>query len=422
MAGKRRMGRDPDPRGPSRPPIIVAPGATRREQRAERRRQKRRRLGAMGIAGLVLAGLVAAAAIGFGVNRATSGGGDKKPLGQTTVLLSVTGADGNAVESVLLAHDSRTKAGVELLVPAGVRTEVCGFGNQELGEIFALPEGQRLSRVAVSDLLGGVTVDGSWTLTTAQLARLVDKAGGITVDVDANVVQRRGDSRVVVLTKGPNQHLTGAHAVSYATYTGPGEEAAANLVRLQAVVEGLLAALPTSPTAVADTLRSLGRGATSTLGADRLADVLVGLKSDDLFPTVLPVHKLDTGSGPSSYRVDAEQTRTFVRSNLAASLPANATVKRTRVFVENGVGTPGLVGTACTRLVDAGYEFAGSGNASHFGYQTSKVLVFDSSVASAEIGNSIARALRLPTGDVAVSDAGQNIADVVVILGKDYKP
>jgi len=72
-------------------------------------------------------------------------------------------------------------------------------------------------------------------------------------------------------------------------------------------------------------------------------------------------------------------------------------------------------------LVGAGYTVVGSGNASTFDFNESKVLVFDSSVASAELGNRVAATLRLPSGDVAVSDQGQNVADVIVILGKDFR-
>lgn len=425
MTGKRRLGDDPSPssRGPSRPPVVVAARKTRREMRAERRRQHRRRLGVVGIAGVVVAVLVAIAAITFGVKQATSGGDHKRVLGQTTVLVSVTGSNGAALESVLLAHDSRSDKGVELLLPSRALTEVCGFGNQQLGGILALPDGQRLSRVAVSDLLGGVTVDASWVLSTAQLARLIDEVGGVTVDVDTNVVQRRSNGgRVLLVRKGPQQHLTGSRAVAFATYVAHGEDATANLVRLQGVVDGLLAALPSSSSRVAHLVASLGTGGASTLGAQRLADVLVGLKSDDVFPTVLPTVKIDAGRGRPTYRVDPAQTKTFVTSNLAASLPASARVQRKRVFVENGVGTPGLVSSACTKLVDAGYAFAGSGNADRFGFPRSKVLVFDHSVASAELGNAIARVLRLSENDVEVSDQGANVADAIVILGKDYKP
>ena len=64
----------------------------------------------------------------------------------------------------------------------------------------------------------------------------------------------------------------------------------------------------------------------------------------------------------------------------------------------------------------------GRGEAHVWDFATSKVLVFDNSVASAELGNAVARALRLPTGDVAVASTGQNTADVIVILGMDFKP
>jgi hypothetical protein len=100
---------------------------------------------------------------------------------------------------------------------------------------------------------------------------------------------------------------------------------------------------------------------------------------------------------------------------------AAAGVPRKRILLQNGVGTPGLVGPTCQRLVAAGFTIVGSGNASSFDFNQSKVLVFDNSVASAELGNRVAQTLRLSTNDVAVSNEGQNVADVIVILGKDFR-
>jgi anionic cell wall polymer biosynthesis LytR-Cps2A-Psr (LCP) family protein len=443
MAGKRRAGREPQPpsrrRGratppqpaattfpsPAQPPVVQAPRKTRRELRDDRKRQQRKRLGTAGVAGIAVAGLVVAAAIGFGVKKATDDGHEPRQ-GQTTVLFALGGADHNAAESALLAHDTKTGQGVELLLPARVLTEVCGVGSQPLTDLLALPDGQRLSRSAVSNLLGGVQVDASWVLTTDQLARLVDEVGGITADIDSDVIRDQpGGGRVVLLRKGSGQHLTGSRAVAYATYAPKGEDASGNLVRLQAVLDGLLKALPTDAGQAAKLIDSLGKGAGSTIGSRALADTLTGLATalhaNQVLPTGLPVVKLDTG-GPPSYRVDPAGTRQFVDGNLAASLPAGARENRTRVFVQNGVGTPGLVASACEKLVNAGYGFAGSGNAPHFGFKASKVLVFDRSVPSAELANNVARVLALPLHDVKSSVAGQNVADVLVILGKDYKP
>jgi LytR cell envelope-related transcriptional attenuator/cell envelope-related transcriptional attenuator-like protein len=431
VPGKRRRGRAPRPQPQPQPnvtpgPVIGAPAKTRRELRAERRRQKRRRLGAVGIAGVVVVGLIIAAAVGFGVKQATSSG-HKKQTGQTTVLLSVAGSDGTATETALLAHDDSTHHGVELLIPGRVLTQVCGFGNQQLGQILALPNGQALSRTTVSNLLGGVTVDGSWVLTTTQLAKLVDTLGGVTVDVDTDVIQQRPDgSRVLAISKGDGQHLNGSQAAAYATYLRAGEDALANLVRLQNVLDGIEAALPRTASAVVKDLQALGSGGASSLGADRLAAVLVGLaadaRHDNVLPTSLPVIKIDSGGALPSYRVDTQQVATFVNANLSASLPASARVARKSVFIQNGVGTPGLASSACDKLVKAGYAFAGSGNATTFNHNQSLVLVFDHSIATARLGDSVAQALGLTVNDVRVQDSGQNVADVIVILGKDYKP
>jgi anionic cell wall polymer biosynthesis LytR-Cps2A-Psr (LCP) family protein len=391
--------------------------------RAQRRRQQRRRVGAAGVAGILIAAIVVAVAVGFGVHEATKHTSAPTRT-QTTVLLSITGADGTAVESALLAHDSTSKSGVELLLPTRVISEVCGFGSQQLGRIITLPDGERLSRVAVSELLGGVTVDGSWTITSTQFARLVDEVGGVTVDVDANVIRTIGKRRVLFVRSGAGQHLNGNQALAYATYIAPREDSTGNLARLQTVFEGILAKLPASTTRIAQLTSALGPKAGSTIGSQPLAALLLGLAGDvrtnNAFPSVLPVVKIDSGGASPSFRVDEPQTKTLVDTNLAESLPAGARAARPRVLIQNGVGTPGLAGSACKRLVAAGFRVVGSGNADNFDFRTSKVLVFSSSVASAELGGRVAHALGVSANDVAVSSQPQNVADVIVILGKDF--
>jgi hypothetical protein len=312
-----------------------------------------------------------------------------------------------------------------VLLPGRVLTEVCGFGDQRLADVLALPGGVALSRQAVSNMLGGIGVDGSWVLSTAQLAALVNAVGGVDVDVDVNVERTSGGRQVVVIQQGPGQHLDGAHAALFATYQPAGEEAAANLNRLHEVFDAILTSLPRNAAGVQQVLASLGTGGGSTLGATRLSGFLLGLSADAranaVLPTDLPVVKIDSGGAPS-YRVDQKPTTDFVNANLSRSLPSSAGQPKKRVFVQNGVGTPGLVGTACAKLTAAGYAFAGSGNAPHFGFARSKVLIFDNSVPAAQLGDAVAGTLSLPNSDVAVSPAGQNTADVLVILGKDYHP
>ena len=114
-------------------------------------------------------------------------------------------------------------------------------------------------------------VDGAVLLTPAQLATLVDSAGGVVVDVSAEVVT--GD---VLVPAGDDQRLAGAQAVAYAALAVDGEPAEARLARLGAVVQALLAALPAEAGDVGPSLTAAGVAVTDDLGADGLAEVVAG--------------------------------------------------------------------------------------------------------------------------------------------------
>jgi anionic cell wall polymer biosynthesis LytR-Cps2A-Psr (LCP) family protein len=434
VTGKRRAGKPAKPAKPVKPPkaaspgvapstAVIAPRKSRRDLRADRRRQRRRRMGVVGVGAVVLAVAIVGAAIGFGVNRATSGSSTPKDP-QTTLLVTLQGDDGNAVAAMLAAHDAHAKQGVELLVPSRLITDVCGFGSQQFGQIIGLPNGDQLARRTLSQVLGGVTVDGTWTFSPQQLAKLVTIVGGVTVDVDTDVLRQQGGSTLVVVPAGKGQHLDGASATAFASYQGPTEDATAVLSRFQAVFQAAIDALPSKSSAAATVLT--GAGAHASVPADTLAALLTSLAHDDktdaLLPVDLPSKPIDTGGGVTSYRVDPVELPKLVHSRLASSLPASARQKKPTVLIENGAGTSGLVTSACDRLLPAGYGFAGSGNAPNFNYTTSQIIVFSDSVAAARVGNDIARLLKLPEGDVVASSQGQNVADVVVILGHDYRP
>jgi len=263
----------------------------------------------------------------------------------------------------------------------------------------------------------GVTVDGSWVLDTAAFSRLVDTLGGIEVDVDVPVLS----GRTVLLQPG-QQRVNGARALALGTYLAPGEQEQSRLARLQAVIDGIVGALPTDVRAL---IGSLGKGSASSVGVPVLADLLAGLKKDDgkeqLQYRSLPVIKVDAGTDETRFRVDADGTRSLVDELLAASVPAGVRSVGNRVLVLNGVGTPGLGEKVRARLVPAGFVFVGSRNANAFTYATTQVLVKDATTQGAALGARVARALGVPVSSVKVSDQIGTIADVVVIVGRDFK-
>jgi anionic cell wall polymer biosynthesis LytR-Cps2A-Psr (LCP) family protein len=416
-----------DPPGPSLD--VTAPRVTRRQARLQQRREKRRKVGTAGIVVMTLGAILLLGGLVFGVHKAvTAHDGPKRT--QSTVLFQLMGTDRTAEASALLAHDPSTNSGVEVLVPAQVISDVCGYGPQAFGNVLGYPDGETQSRAALSSMLNGTTIDGSWVLSVPQLEKLVDSVGGITVsNVDVNVVERTsgGGGRILV-PAGPNRHLSGSQAVEYATYDASSSTGdAAQLARLQQVLDGTLQALPKSPAAIATVLGQLGTGGTSTLGASKLSTLLAGLAADNqrtggLFPTDLPVTQIDAGGRTPSYRVDdsAGGVPQLVNGQFANSLPAGAGAGRPTVLLLNGVGTPGLVETACPRLSNAGFAYAGGNNAATFNNRRSSIQI--RSTSDMAEGQRLAAALGLSTGDIQLNPSNETLADLVVVLGGDYKP
>jgi anionic cell wall polymer biosynthesis LytR-Cps2A-Psr (LCP) family protein len=414
----------PPPVVPRPMPSLVPHGRGQRKAalRDERRKHVRR--------GSVIAGaVVALGAIVAGVLVTTGGGAKKPPVvaspdGRTqhTVLLTLAPAGAASVESVLMAHDSANGGqGQFVLVPSDILTEVAGRGSMQLGD--AATFGVDVTAQTLSDMIS-VTVDGSWQLTPDGLAALVDHLGGITVDVPIDIPV----GGQVVVSAG-SQHLTGAQASALSTYIAADEPSGARLARFETVMVAIMAKLGPDPTVVAKALAALTTGSTlDAAHAQLIAQVLAGLDSDaaaqNVTYTTLPTTVLDTGSTQEQLAVDGTGTAAMVKQSFAGSVPSGRVAGRNRVIVLNGTGQLGLGQSARDRLTAHGLVFVRSANQPGFGYQNkpSVVLIPDATPDSVASGNRVATALGLPTSDVETSTIDTSAADVITILGADYKP
>ncbi len=336
---------------------------------------------------------------------------------QSTLFFQVQGESGAAVGSALMAHDPASRSGAVVLVPPQVIVTVPGTGTLQLGRALRSVPSER-SRSALADLMG-VTVDAGWVINIPTLAALIDKLGGVRVDVDVPVIA----GQTVVLSPG-GQVLDGANATQFLRYLATGEQEQSRLARLQEVIDGLLAALPTATGQVTDTLSRLGNRSDSSLPAPQLAAFLVGLagdtKNDQVQYDTLPVIPIDPGDGVTSFRLDAPATQSLVDRLLAQSVPPGVRATGNRVLVLNGVGTPGLGEKVRAKLVPAGFVFVGSRNNATFGVARSRVLVKDSSAEAQALGARLAKALGLPADAVQTADLG-SIADAIVVVGGDFR-
>jgi anionic cell wall polymer biosynthesis LytR-Cps2A-Psr (LCP) family protein len=409
---------------PAVPGQTVMARRSRAAERAARRRAMRQRV--LLVTAAVL-GVLLIVVGGWLVLRGSGDGDDKvaaAPPRQLTTLVQVTGADGTAAASALVGTTVAGKQAVAVLVPSRLIVDVAGSGEMPFGEAVALDD-DTASSGALTDLLG-VSVNDSWVLTTGGLAALVDSVGGVQAAVDVDVVTTDAKGNETVVVRAGNQHLKGADAAAYATYLAAGEPEQARLARFDDVLTAVAAALPKDHAALVAALAALGDGSRSSLDSSALADRLAVLRSaaadETLVSDVLPVTEIDTGGSVTSYGLDAAQAAATMRARFPGSLQQDATGESLRVLVENGVGTPGLVEKARTKLVAAGFRFVNGGNASPFNADPSGVLVPDGTDKSLERGRRVADTLGLPASSVRPENRGQSVADVIVILGSDFTP
>ncbi len=387
--------------------------ARRAEQAAQKRKLVRRAVVALAAVLVVVLAFVALGVItGDEKKKATV---DTKTRTQRTVLLQVKGSDGSAVASALLAHDDPSSSGAVVLLPPQVLVNVPGSGSTSLGKALITGSPNR-ARTALEDLLR-ITVDESWVLDGPTFQRLVDAEGGVQATVDVAVVQGRS----VVLNPG-SARLSGQQALLFMTYLAQGEEEQVRLARVQAVLDGVIAALPAD---IATLVGSLGAGSVVTAKPDLLVAVLKGLQRDALDSDVqyrsLPVIKVDVGNDEVRFRIDDDAAQQLVDELLAQSVPPGARTEGNRVLVLNGVGTPGLGESVRAKLVPAGFVYVGSRNAGSFNQCCTQVLVKDATAEGGALGARVAAALGVPATSVKSSDQIGSIADVVVIVGKDFR-
>ncbi|PKQ15943.1 MAG: hypothetical protein CVT67_07140 [Actinobacteria bacterium HGW-Actinobacteria-7] len=92
-------------------------------------------------------------------------------------------------------------------------------------------------------------------------------------------------------------------------------------------------------------------------------------------------------------------------------------LRAVRVIVYNGAGKPGLAGEASQVLIRAGFRVVDTKNADNFKYTKTRVVVRRGDLAR---GDSVKKALGV--GVITVEPSSSDVTDVIVIIGKDYRP
>lgn len=419
---------------PPQPPVAGSRAERRRAAEEAAREQSRERTRSLLIVGGVVLAVIVLGALGFWLMHRSSGNQpDAVPSPsdsanrQPTLLFQIRDENSIAVNDTILAVGGPQDNGISLMVPQSLILDVPTGGPLPLGQVARLPD-PSASADALRDLLG-VRVDATFSLDRLAFAGLVDAVGGVTANVDTDVVTVKPDGTQTVVVPSGTRQLNGLDATAYATYLAPGEPEEARMQRFDQIFQLVVQKLPADANQIEPILTSLGSLARSTVPTSQVAAFLARFRYEVAAGNVqaqnLPTTKIDAGSGTSNIvRIDSAPAATMIDTLLPDAVLRPGPNSKVRVLVQNGVLIPGLGQAARALLVDAGFTYLSGGNAGQMNNGPTAIIVPDTTAQSLQWGAAIAKALGVPSSDVQTPRPGdqQSIADVVVVLGKDFQP
>lgn len=393
----------------------------RTERREEARRRARGRIIALGVVlTLVVAGgagylwyagkLPGVSSPGTATGTTVAAGAQKRDV--IVVHLHDTGRRGTS--TVLLVDNTTTRRGTTVLLPNSLALTDDSGTTTTLAKSVD-DDGSSGTRDQLDTVLG-TDIQGTWRLDTPYLQNLVELVGDIEIDTDTDVpdpdARKKGAAPLV--HRGTAQTLSGRMAVAYATYRGPGETENAQLKRFGEVMQGALRKLSSDPSAATTTVQTLAQILDPPLTDKDLGTFLAklaDLAKDGKYRTVpLPVRSDGTLSAGTSDSV--------VKNILGGTAKSPDAGSAVRVAVQNATGAKDDTDKARVTLLGGGFGFIEGGTAA--GARTASKVVY-SDPADRQNATEVAKTLGLPAGSVS-KGAVSSGADVLVVLGQDYRP
>jgi LCP family protein required for cell wall assembly len=278
---------------------------------------------------------------------------------------------------------------------------------------------------------------------------IVDLLGGVEIDVPDVEGHGRGmnyddnwDGLHIHLKPGL-QRLNGEQAMGYVRYRRDSDTKRSERQRqfIKAMVDQNLR--PTRLPAVLRAIRHILKRMNTNLSTGEAVGLLLALKrigSANVMTAALPVESAPSHGIFYSRLQEPQATqlrqrmREFLAGNANAEVegvdkpvaapsatPAERALKNCRVAVFNGSGTPGIGHNAGEELRRAGVNVTATGNAQKFDYLRTEIRYHR---GSGQAARQLRAILRTPLASVQEDDSfdAPGGADIVVTLGKDYRP
>lgn len=392
------------------------------ESRTERREEARRRGRNRVVALIVVLAVFVVAGLGYlwyaGKLPFLDGPGGKKTAAtadaaaqkRDMIVVHLHNTKKGGTSSALLVDNVTTQQGATVLLPNALAVAGQDGTATALGK--AVEEGGLGTREALDSVLG-THIGGTWRLDTPFLENLVELVGGIEVDTDA-AVPADDAAKTPAVAQGQKQSLSGPMAVAYATYRAQGEPEAKQLDRTGKVLHAVLRKFPSDPKAGAVTVESIGQILDPALNAQTLGTLLSKLGAH----AKVGAYRTDAIAVKADGTLTEDANKKVVKEVLGGSADAAQPGATPRVGLKDATGDEKTQVAAKAALMNGGYTFVDGGKADKTA-TASQITYQDDAQRDRAI--EVAKTLGLPETVVKKAENVVN-AEVVVILGKDYKP
>lgn len=146
----------------------------------------------------------------------------------------------------------------------------------------------------------------------------------------------------------------------------------------------------------------------------RFSGFVAKARGQDVALVPLPVKPISIGN-QTYYEPQRSQVAELLLSWWGVKVGADD--EATRVIIYNGSGAPGVAGKAATVLIRNGMRVVDTKNADRFTYKQTLVVV-----QHGDTGDGQQVVKLLGAGKVVDQPSDQDVADIIVIIGKDYVP
>ncbi|MGW6861347.1 LCP family protein [Streptomyces xanthophaeus] len=391
------------------------------ESRTERREEARRRGRNRVVALIVLLAVFVVGGLGYlwyaGKLPFLEGPGRKNPAAADTagaqkrdmIVVHLHNTKKGGTSTALLVDNVTAKQGATVLVPNTLSVPQQDGTTAGLGK--AVEDGGLGVRESLDSVLG-TRLGGTWRLDTPFLENLVELVGGIEVDTDT-AVPADDAAKTPAVAQGQKQSLSGSMAVAYATHRGQGEAEAKQLERMGRVLYAVLRKVPGDAQSATTTVESMGQILDPALDAKTLGALLSRLGAH----AKVGAYRTDVLGVKQDGTLTDEANKTVVKEVLGGSAQTAQPGAAPRVGLKDATGDEKTQVAAKAALLNGGYTFVDGGKADKTA-ASSQITYQDDAQRDRAI--EVAKTLGLPETAVKKAENAVN-ADVVVVLGKDYK-